>query len=189
MMPAWIRTLATALAILATVPALHAQKPPPQEAAAEGKSGMVALPCGLAKGFTTTAARPFRKIDSALRDGKTEIEEAALDRGEAEDRPPPPGRRYAIVRVALKAGRSLSRYDYALRIGDATYDALAVTPTRSAFDERLVKVARGLQEKQPKEADLIFLVPSDTRDALLVPALPMTLPPEPQKLPLPALKD
>jgi outer membrane biosynthesis protein TonB len=87
-----------------------------------------------------------------------------------QQRPPAPGACYVIVTILLRDGRSISRYDYRLRVGDTAYPCLALSVAGRPFDVRQWRYAL------PGEVRLLFECPADAARADLEFALDTAVP-------------
>lgn len=136
----------------------------------------VMLPCGQAQAVALPGKEQrFQKIDVALREGQFEIDQNGGGGKLLSERRAAPGKVFVIMAVAVGSGRSLSRYDFALQVGEKLYNALAITLPGNPFDPRLVTVKT--PSTVPKtEAHLLYELPKGTQRATIVSALPRTLP-------------
>lgn len=136
----------------------------------------VMLPCGQAQAVALPGKEQrFQKIEAALREGQFEIDQNGGGGKLLTERQAAPGKVFVIMAVAVGSGRSLSRYDFALQVGDKQYDALAITLPGNPFDPRLVTVQT--PPTSPKtDAHLLYELPKGTESATIVSVLPRTLP-------------
>ena len=103
-------------------------------------------------------------------------------------RPPLSGNQYIIITILLKAGRSISNYDYKLQISGIDHKCLSMRYNNPYFDQRMQVIKA---EKDGKKVDLLFEVPTlyDEEQVELKQALATTLTDKPVILPLKIVDD
>lgn len=127
-------------------------------------------------GRVTGKPQTWRDMDGLLLDGKFKPE--AKEERPTIDRPPADGTQYVILSIQLTPKKSISKYDYVLKTLKGDFPCLAMGMMRgeenAIFDPRLweIRYETGMELLQ-----LVFEVPAGTMEAMLVSALPLTLPP------------